>query len=371
MPKFLDKLLKLDKQSLETYLNQIHQDKERTDSILNQLTIGILLLNKNNSITWANEAAQSILGMQFISRLINWPISNIIDPEFRNWIQSTLDAKQGIFNEEREILFPKHRHLIVTLRPEQFILLVDITGARSKDREEGDVQRINALVRLAKGVAHELGNPLNSIIIHLRLLSKIGESLPPKEKKKFQETVDVLSHETGRLDRIIKNFLKATRQKPPEFRLGNIQDTIEEALNFLEPELKENKIKVKTDFASNVPDFLFDHDKLHQGFINLIKNAIEAMPKGGALRIGTASREKVCTIVFQDTGEGIAEKDLPYIFEEYYTTKDEGSGLGLAILFNIIREHGGRIEVKSEKGKGTIFVIFLPIRKDKLQLTGR
>ena len=120
-----------------------------------------------------------------------------------------------------------------------------------------------------------------------------------------------------------------------------------------------------------MPRFLFDRDKIYQAFSNLIKNAVVAMPKGGDLLIKTVAREKVCSIAFQDSGRGIPEKDLPNIFEEYFTTKDEGSGLGLAIVYNIVREHGGRIDVKSVLKKGTMFAIHLPMRTEKLQLPVR
>lgn len=368
MPKPVDKLLKLDKSALENFLIQLQQKNEQTESLIQKLPIGILGLDDNNRISWANEAGENILGSRITSGR-GIPINSVIvDHEFKNWFETALKTNRGVFNEEKEVLFPKHRHLLVTVRPSQMIVLVDITSIRSRDRETGDLERINSLIKLSRGIAHELGNPLNSITIHLKLLAKIGESLPAKEKKKFQDALGVLTHETDRLDRIIKNFLKATRQKPPEFKLGDIHDPIEEALNFLAPELKADKIKVKTDFSKSIPEFLFDRDKMYQAFLNLIKNAVEAMPKGGELRIGTAAREKVCSIAFQDNGIGIPEKDLPYIFEEYYTTKEEGSGLGLAILYNIIREHGGRIDVKSQEGKGTLFILLLPIRRDKLQL---
>lgn len=372
-PIFVDKLLnrleRVDKQALQNYLVRLQEEKDQYESLLNQLPVGILLLNEAHRIMGANDAAQSILGTR-IERNSNLE-TVVMDPEFRKWLEEELKSERGIFSEEREILFPQNRHLIVTLRPQHLIVLIDITSIRKKDREESEIQRINALIKLAKGIAHELGNPLNSITIHLKLADKMGDALPAKDKKKFKETMQVLEQETARLDRIIKNFLKATRQKPPEFKVGNIQDLLEEALNFFELEFKESKIKVKTEFARNVPNFLFDRDKLYQAFLNIIKNAVEAMPKGGELWIKIAAREKVCTIAFQDTGVGIPEKDLPYIFEEYYTTKEEGSGLGLAIVYNIIREHGGRMDVKSSPKKGTLFVLQLPIRMEKLQLPMR
>jgi len=367
--KLLKRLEKVDKEALQNYLIRLQEEKDQYELLLNELPMGILVLNDNHQVVWSNEASQSILGTRIE------PNSNlaaiVMDSEFRNWLEEELKSKRGTLGEEREVLFPQHRFLITTVRPEHLIVFIDITSIRMRDRETGELQRINSLIKLAKGIAHELGNPLNAIAIHLKLTEKLGDNLPAKDKKKFKETMQVLEQETARLDRIVKNFLKATRQRPSEFHLGNIHEVLEEALHFFDPELKESKIKIKKEFAKNMPNFLFDRDKLYQAFLNIIKNAVEAMPRGGDLLIKTLASGKVCSIGFQDTGVGIPEKDLPYIFEEYYTTKEEGSGLGLAIVYNIIREHGGRIEVKSRPKKGTLFGIFLPIRVEKLQLPMR
>jgi len=136
----------------------------------------------------------------------------------------------------------------------------------------------------------------------------------------------------------------------------------------LEPELKAAKIRLATQWDERVPEFLLDHLRIHQVFLNIIKNAIHAMPKGGSLRIGTELKGKLCLIHFHDTGVGISDQDLPKIFDAYYTTREGGSGLGLMIVYQIVREHGGRIEVSSKLGKGTRFTVILPIRKEKLRL---
>lgn len=375
--KILKRIKKMDREALENCLLGLEQEKNCLQYLLNQIPAGILLLDKEKQVLWSNETTQNILGAK-IAKDRKVPLLSLIhDSTFKNWLEKELDKGNGVFGEEKEILDPHHRFLIVSVRPLAnedlaaaacLVVLVDVTSIRLKEKEEGQLHRVLSLVKLAKGIAHELGNPLNSITIHLKLLSKLGPSVDGKEKKKFQDTIKVLDEETRRLDRIIKNFLKATRQKPPEFKLNQINDVLENALRFFEPEFKDFKIKIKADFSGSLPEFLFDRDKLYQSFLNLLKNAIEAMPEGGELWVKTAFREKVCSIAFQDTGAGIPEQDLPYIFEEYYSTKEEGSGLGLAIVYNIVREHGGRIEVKSSPEKGTLFVIYLPIRLEKLQI---
>ncbi len=166
----------------------------------------------------------------------------------------------------------------------------------------------------------------------------------------------------------MKNFLKATRKPPLRFRNEDLNAILSEALELMAPELEEKKIRVHFQPDPALPPFLMDRSRIYQIFSNLIKNAMEAMPRGGDLWISAAHKENAAIIRFKDTGSGINEKDLPHIFEAYYTTKEEGSGLGLMTVFSAVREHGGRIEVSSKPGKGTTFALLLPIRLAKLQL---
>ena len=136
----------------------------------------------------------------------------------------------------------------------------------------------------------------------------------------------------------------------------------------MKPELKASKIRVDETLDKRLPLFLIDPERIHQVFLNIIKNAVHAMPKGGALKIQTEAKGKLCLIHFQDTGVGIPDESIAKIFDAYYTTKEEGSGLGLMIVYQIIREHGGRIEVSSKPNQGTTFTIVLPIRTEKLSL---
>jgi len=132
--------------------------------------------------------------------------------------------------------------------------------------------------------------------------------------------------------------------------------------------LKESKIQVTQQLNAEIPLFLIDQDRMQQVFINLVKNSIQAMVRGGKLNIQTGLKDKLCFIQIQDTGVGIPESKLPKIFDAYFTTKEEGSGLGLMIAYQIISEHHGRIEATSKVNMGTTFRIVLPIRKEKLEL---
>src|SRR3989338_586641 len=205
-------------------------------------------------------------------------------------------------------------------------------------------------------------------MIHVNLLEKSIEKLPLTQKRKVNESLKVLKDETARLDRIIRNFLKATRRKPLRFELNQINELLAKTVDFLKPELKAAKIRVIEELDRQIQPFLLDPERIHQVFVNIIKNAVHAMPKGGTLRIQTEVKDKLCLIRFQDTGVGIPAETMSKIFDAYYTTREEGTGLGLMIVHQIIREHGGRIEVASKPNAGTAFTVILPIRKEKLGL---
>jgi len=297
------------------------------------------------------------------------------DTGFLKWVSDSITAKEERFYEEIEILLPRPMVLQVTIIFEQndtadtaIIFATNFTEKELTARERFQLQNLESMVSLASGIAHEIGNPLNSLTIHQKLLAKAIDKLPANEKKKMMPSLRAIGDETARLDQIVRNFLKSARRKPLQFERAQINDLVSKTVSFLKPELDSAKIKVVKTLDKKMAAFLVDPERIRQVFINLIKNALHAMPKGGTLRIRTQTKEKVCLIHFQDSGVGISDEELPRIFEAYYTTKEEGSGLGLVIVYQIIREHGGRIEVASKPDAGATFSVVLPIRKEKLSL---
>jgi signal transduction histidine kinase len=273
------------------------------------------------------------------------------------------------------ILSPREIQLRVSIFPRDegeknrlVILLLDITRRTEQEFESAMLSRMESLVRLAGGIAHEIGNPLNAITIHLELLKKRLAGLPDAKRQELADSLSDLQDETKRLDRIIRNFLKATRKPPLRFQLDNLSDVVADALNFLKPQLEVSKIRVQFSKAKNLPPFLMDRERLYYAFMNLIKNALEAMPRGGMLKVALSHKQHCAIVTVADTGCGINEKDLGRIFDIYYTTKQEGAGLGLMMVYDAVTEHGGKIEVVSKLNKGTSFNVLLPIREPQLQL---
>ncbi len=368
--KLLNRLDKIDRQSIQNYVQSLDEENRRYDEVLNHLQVGVLLLDPQGRIHFINRQASFLLSIS--SRLTERShISKIQDRELMQLLSARTQNLKEKISADLKILSPREINLRVVLIPlesDSQILALLIPRETVSKEADNKWASIEALVSLAAGIAHEIGNPLNSIGIYLQLLKKEVRSLPEAQRKKIEKNLDVLNTETSRLDKIVKNFLKATRKPPLRFKLENLNKVVDAAVSFLEPELKQKKIRLHVELDAGLPPFLMDHERLHQAFMNLIKNGMEAMRKGGNLSINLSHQDKVASVSFTDEGNGILEKDLPHIFEAYYTTKEEGSGLGLLTVYNAVREHGGRIEVASKVGKGTTFTLYLPIRLPNLQL---
>jgi PAS domain S-box-containing protein len=239
--------------------------------------------------------------------------------------------------------------------------LVTLTDLESRERISTQLQvseRLAALGRVTAGVAHEVKNPLNSMRLWLENLKG---HLPAGEEP--QQAVKVLDAEIDRLDTVVKRFLDFTR--PVEMNLveTSLADLIQEVLDSARPQIERGLVCIETHFAASVPPALVDRQLLHQALLNLILNAIEAMPGGGTLGIDLERRGDTAEIRIRDTGKGIAPEHRARIFQLFFTTRPGGSGIGLASAFRTVQMHDGAIDYESEPGRGTTFRIELPLKR--------
>ena len=373
--KVLSRIDRLDRESVHSYVTGLLCEKKQGEEILDRIEEGVLLLEPQGLLRYANRNAFLWLGFpRFFKRRTR--IEELVEePSIRQFFLECLKHPLNGVVDEFRLLAPREIYMRVHWMPleldeEKLVLvrLVNLTEEKNRSEEEARLERIDSLIRLAAGVAHEIGNPLNSIQIHIELLKREAAGLPKAKQKSMDKLINVIASETKRLDQIVRSFLRATRNPPLRFRLESLNEIVEEAVELLRLELKKGKIRLKLTLDKSLPQFLLDRDRLHQAFINLIKNGMQAMPQGGELTISTLRKERLCLVRFEDRGRGIDEKDLPHIFEAYYTTKEEGSGLGLTQVYQAVREHGGRIDVKSTPGKGSAFTLILPIRRERLSL---
>ncbi len=379
---FLQKLLKridrIDKDSLAQYVRELVDENQLYLETLDHLQEGVVLVTPAGELQGYNRQAAFWLGLEGAKFKPVKIYDFLEDPIFVRYLQDYLPHLKEKRTEDFHFLLPQEVYLRAALIPLEeksgnsepliLMLLTNVTPQKSQQLDRDRLARIESLVSLAAGVAHEIGNPLNSLSIHLQLLKKEIKNFPSERRKVIENSLDVMNQEALRLDQIVKNFLKASRKPPLRFRVHNLNEIVEDALHFMEPELHSADIEVLFRPDRKLSLCLVDRERLYQAFLNIIKNAIEATPAGGVLKVNVSHRERVAAVRFEDEGSGISDKDLPHIFDAYFTTKEAGSGLGLMTVYNTVSEHGGRIDVESKVGRGTAFTIFLPIRQPKLQL---
>ncbi|MDP9097573.1 MAG: ATP-binding protein, partial [Verrucomicrobiota bacterium] len=373
---FLDKLIerlgRIGPEDVQNYLLQLAQEKGLIETVFNAIQEGIIVTDASGRITYVNEAACELFGLE-----ADTSIGKRLDERVRGLDWKSLSQSQGAVSRDMEIFYPENRFLnfyIVPLLIERrespartkaepvghAIILRDITESRRSTEKTIESERFNALTLLAAGVAHEIGNPLNSLHIHLQLMERKVRRLDGKVKEELQEAIAISRAEITRLDSIVTQFLQAIRPSKPILHLENVNSIVEEALRFFAPEIADRDIVAEPELRPDLPPIELDRDQMKQAFYNVMKNSFEAMKRRGILRIRTDMDATHVNISFTDTGGGMSAESLSRVFEPYFTTKSSGSGLGLLIVRRIVREHGGEMAIESNEGKGLMLTIRLP-----------
>ncbi|NLE67146.1 MAG: PAS domain S-box protein [Lentisphaerae bacterium] len=380
-PAFLDKLIerldKLDPTSLQMQFLRLTREKGVLEAMFNTIQDGILVLDAGGHVLYANAAAAGLLGFKPES-LPRQPIGRYLrDVEWDRILNLDSSEWSRLITREVEITYPRRRFLSLVVTPmadatarerELVLILRDITDQRRKEHTLIQSERLNAVTLLAAGVAHEIGNPLNSLNIHLQLAEReIGE-LPEDARKSLGKLLGVARSEVERLTQIITQFLKAVRPTLPELSLASLRELVMETLDFMKPEIENRDVLVEVRDQGDIPPVSADRNQMRQAFFNIVKNALQSMSKGGILTITLFSTDAAAGVSFKDTGAGIPSDMFAHLFEPYHTTKASGSGLGLMIVQRIVRDHGGEIEIESKPGAGTTFTVILPLDARRVRL---
>lgn len=222
------------------------------------------------------------------------------------------------------------------------------------------VSHYHELAELAGSLAHEIKNPLAVIRMNMDLLAEdFAEAETPRERR-ARSKLNVVHDQCGRLEALLNDFLKFARVRSLDLNAGNLNHLVEAVLRFFELQAAEAGIRILPHLDRTLPSLLLDQEMLRAALMNLVKNAIEAMPGGGTLTVITRITSSGVALDLIDTGSGMDETTALHMFDAFYSTKDGGSGLGLPTARKIIEAHGGRISVQSDVGRGTKFTLEFP-----------
>jgi signal transduction histidine kinase len=389
LEKLIERLGRIGPEEVQNYFLRLAQEKGFLETVFNAIQEGIIVTDSTGRITYLNDAACELFGLEASDA-----IGKLLDERVRGLDWESLTQSGGPVSRDMEIFYPDNRFInfyIVPLMIEHretgavagvadsghrghapgaksgvteqvghAMILRDITESRRSAQQTIESERFNALTLLAAGVAHEIGNPLNSLHIHLQLMERQAHKLDGAAREEFQESIDIARSEVNRLDSIVTQFLRAIRPSKPQLQTENVNTIVEEAVRFFAPEIQDRDIVVEQELRSDLPLLRIDRDQMKQVFYNVIKNSLEAMKRGGILRIRTDRDDTHVLVSFVDTGSGMSAENLSRVFEPYFTTKASGTGLGLLIVRRIVREHGGELSIESSEGKGVTLTIRLP-----------
>jgi two-component system nitrogen regulation sensor histidine kinase GlnL len=356
-------------------------------NVLSQMREGVIAVNYQGVVTMVNDAASAMIGSTAKGQSIDH-----LKPEIAELLIRTLDLGIPISDFESVLKDPEGEIISVIMSSSPLktptgentgaiALIYDLSQIKRLEKNVQRADRLSSIGTLAAGMAHEIKNPLVSIKTFTQLL------MDRYDDPDFQETFrDVVPHEVNRIDTIVSRLLDFARPRPIKFQPQNIHRLIDEVLALVENQTRKGFIKVIRDFPSEDLHIIGDEQQLHQVFLNLILNAVDAMEskREGTLTIATSysvlttqsadgsgipDTIRCIKIVIKDTGCGISEKALSNLFTPFFTTKDEGCGLGLSVVHGIISEHGGEIDVQSTPGEGTAFSLAIPMAESLYSTT--
>ena len=341
--------------------------RENLNSVMAGLEDGLLLFTRDARAVMVSPAAEKFLGApagHFLGRRVTeifpagHPLRQALHLEGDELRETAAETELQTVDGKRRVGVSvqgiqengEQMGALVTLR--------DLDSLESINTQLQVSERLAALGRITAGVAHEVKNPLNSMRLWLENLK---DTLPPEQAPAAQQAVQVLDKEIDRLDAVVKRFLDFTRPLEIKLESTNLSELLQEVMSVAQPQLQKAGVSVEASLGAGVPEVWADRDLLKQAVLNLILNAVDAMPTGGELRLVLKRRGELAEISVSDTGKGIAPENRQKIFQLFFTTRPGGSGIGLATTFRIVQLHNGSIDFQSEAGRGTTFRIELPL----------
>ncbi len=356
------------KRRIQREMTKLQAAETYNRAIVETAEDGILAIDESGRIESANPAAERILGCasgalagQSAMAFLPWPPS----------ISSAANGVSEVVGHRADgASFPMdlavgetglndHRLFIVIVR--------DITERKRLENLALQSERLAVIGQMSAQVAHEIRNPLGSITLNLDLVRKEIDTLGASSRhspREGRELVDILRGEARRIQRVIEDYLRFARLRKPQRQSVRLHDLIEQKLGFLHAVFEQSRVELRTQFDASLPPVWVDAEQIWQALLNLLHNALEAMPDGGTLTLQTARVGDRAVVRVTDSGRGMTDDQVRQLFTPFHSTKPGGTGLGLALAQQIISEHGGRIECQSDPGRGTTFTVWLPLAEE-------
>jgi len=357
-------------QSLEQKAMQIERLKDFSENIVESLKIGVLTVDLEDCIESWNPQLEDLLEIPRRNALRR-KLGEVLPPDLVAEISSraAADHVSGIY--KFRLNTSSGRHLIINAsiaplvgkngaRLGRLILLDDITQRMRLEEQMVQTEKLTSLGLLAAGVAHEVNTPLAVISNYIQMLAKQIPADDPRQK-----TIERIVKQTFRASEIVNNLLNFSRTGAAEFVEVDLNSVLEETLTLVQHPLKTARVNVIKNYKEQLPPVLGSITRLQQVFLNLFMNARDAMPNGGMVEVRTAAQNGSVEVEVTDTGTGIPPENLHRIFDPFFTTKasGRGTGLGLSVSYGIIKEHAGKVDVRSTPGKGTSFRLEFPVAR--------
>jgi len=350
-------------------------------TILDTLSQAVLVLDKQLKIITCNLTCENFFSKP-VDKIVGKKLSEVIPHQnLQNQAKIVMQNEESgtkfvEFHLDTEKMGSKILRATITRFREEdfgipfcFIMLENVTEQIELEDKLLQSEKRAGMEFLARSIAHELGNPLS---IAISTIQYIQSKLSDVDNEDLKESIEILKESAEEIHTLLRNLSDFSNLKRPQFEFCNFHHIILQLLSLIRKEAKMHNIKIYREFDEKITTCQLDKQGIRQLFLNLFKNAIESMPQGGELHIKTylvpgklpEDEEKV-VVEISDTGEGIGQTEMQYIFRPFYSSKTKGAGLGLSLCRRVVEDHGGEISVKSEVGRGTTFTVSLPVRQAK------
>ncbi len=353
-------------QSYRNLRHEYERIETYTGSILTNMTEAVVAVDRNGAITLFNRAAEKLFAIHATQAIGKdcMTVLPLLSPIFQQTLDTGTDQpamEMSMKSGSQELV------LLVSVAHLQsrngqidtaFAVIKDLTRQKKLEESLRRRDQLTAMGSLASGVAHEIRNPLNAISMIAQRFNK--EFVPKADAEEYHRLSTAMFQETRRINEIVQQFLQFARPAKLNKQLTDLSRLVAHVATLVEPEAKEKGILVEY-HCKSVPEISVDRDKLQQALLNLAQNSLQACSTGQKITFACEQRDESVRVMVSDTGKGIAKENLSKIFNLYFTTREEGTGLGLSIVQQIVSQHDGIIEVKSQEGEGTTFTISLPI----------